>query len=438
MKMLSASPTLGRGLAVVAVALCVCLATSSAQRVKFDVNDVAFLWPPAGSDADVAALIPATEPLDGTGARIWPKELFDVLLGTAENTVVMSSAGAPAQIDFTPFKQDFARPETWKVVGIRIDPSAPGSHPSLVAQFGSTPQIRLVLQPVTTTGGVVTVHDVTAHLAYSFVTGVDAKTRMPIGNRLVFAEIVEDLGVLKALSDRAGVPTAGPLRVHPALQQRLPEFDAALRTFLQRRLAQGRITEMAFMGIDPPEPWIFFAMVRRPDGAFVQVAPSSLGGKSAQMMTIRGDGRVMPSPQTMNVDGKVGVSTAQLFSADAQSLLGRPVIPGAAHPIHADIPDIVANPRLSTVLNTDCVSCHTESTRRFILGIEPGRSAFTYQRPTDISGVDPNHLPQSQWNVRNFGWFQGFDGRILPTISMRTANEVAEAVRFLNAEHSER
>jgi hypothetical protein len=124
----------------------------------------------------------------------------------------MSSAGTPFQIDFAPFKQDFDRAETWKMVGIRIDPSAPGSHPSLIAQLGSTPQVRLILQPVRVKDAIVKVHDTTAHLACTFITGIDPQTRIPTPHKLVFAEIVKELAALKAQADGAGATTAGLLR----------------------------------------------------------------------------------------------------------------------------------------------------------------------------------------------------------------------------------
>jgi hypothetical protein len=419
-----------------ALVLCLSVAAPQAQSVRLDVNDVAFLWPPPASADEVTRLIPATEPLQGSAGVLWPRPAFDLLLDTARSTTVMTSAGTTASISFTPFETEFAKPETWKVVGMRVDPSAPGSHPSLITQFGSTPQIRMILQPVTSRAdGTVVVHDVTAHLAYSFVTAVDPRTRIPTPDKATFMEIVKDLVTLKSQAGAAGSVTTGPLGIHPALLKQAPGFDVALRTFLQRRLPQGRLTEMAFMGIDAPEPWIFFAMARRPDGSFVQVSAPSLGNQPAQMLTFRGGSAVMPPPRTTNFDNSTGVSTASLFQRTAGDLALTPVFPGSARPLHADIPDIVANPRLSSIRNTDCVSCHTESTRRSILRLTSHDPRLAFERPANVSGVAADVLPKSPWNVRNFGWFQSRDGTINPTVTMRAANEVAEAAAFANTEY---
>jgi hypothetical protein len=410
-------------------------AVGSGADARFDVNDVAYLWPAPSSPADVNGLISGAEPVAGSALRLWPADAFELLLQTAQTTTVTSSAGRPVSIDFAQFASEFKQPETWKVVGFRVDPSAPGSHPSVIAQFGSTPQIRLILQPVTVKDGVVRVHDVTAHLAYSFITGLDPQTRLPIANRQEFARIIADLTALKGQADRAGATTAGSLRVHPGLARRVPEFATNVRNFLTRHLAQAQLTEMAFMGTDPPEPWVFFAMARRPDGLFVPIGPPSLGGQRAQMLTFRGGTPVMPAPRTTNIDAASGVSTAPLFRSNAAALLPTAALATAAHPLHSEVPDFIANPRLTTVRNTDCVSCHTESTRRLLLHLGPATDAIVFQREPNVSGVDPGHLPQDPWNLRNFGWFQSRDGVIHPTVTTRAGNEVADAVAFVNAEY---
>jgi hypothetical protein len=412
------------GVAVIALGLLE--VRPAAQVATVDVSDLAYLWPAPAKPEDVRELIDAAEQLDGGQSSLWPREAFELTLRTAQSTIVQTSAGTTEGIRFDDVL-DFQRPETWKVVAFRADPSAPGTHESLIAKFGSTPQIRLVLQPVTVKDGVVTVHDVTAHLAFSFIANVNPQNRIVNPNKDEFSAIVADLVALKGVANRAGVTTAVPLGVHPGLARRVPGLAEEVLAFLKRHLAKGRLTEMAFMGIDKPEPWIFFALVRRSDGAFVQPGP-------AQMLTFRGGTHVMPIPRNSNVDGTVGVSTAPLFENGVVSLADTAAAAGAVRRVQADIPDIVANPRLSTVRNTDCVSCHTESTRRTLLRLEAVDTTITFARPPDISGVDPRVVPRTQWNVRNFGWFQS-GGTISPTVTMRTANEAAEAAAFVNSQY---
>lgn len=406
---------------------------SAVQKRTFDVNDVSYLWPPPTTAADLNSMINGNlSSADGKG-RLWPETVFRLLLDTATSFTVEGSAGT-FQIRFDGFEKEFADPATWKLVGFRVDPSAPGGHAGFVSQFGSTPQLRLIYQPVTLVNGSVTVHDVTAHLAFSY-TKPSGSPFPAIPDRDAMLAIFDELHSLKLFAEAGGSKTSGPLRVHPALAARVSGFVDRVRIFLPRAAAKGQLTDLAFMGIEPPEPWIFFAMRRRvADGAFVRVASKAVGGRDAQMLVLSGGTPVMPQPTTFNVPGLGGVSTAPLFRPDAGTLLSTPAISVAGAPLHHNIPDIIANPTMAHVLNTDCVSCHTESTRRQILKISESDPKFRYAPPPGVSGVDDAHLPQSVWNVRNFGWFTRA-GKILPTISRRTANESAEAADFVNREY---
>ena len=99
----------------------------------------------------------------------------------------------------------------------------------------------------------------------------------------------------------------------------------------------------------------------------------------------------------------------------------------------AAIPDIVANPERAHFFNTDCASCHTESTRRAALDFTPPDDMFRFVRPAGVSGVEATLVPRDPWNVRNFGWFQRRDGfPIQPTATVRLANEAAESVGLIN------
>ena len=93
---------------------------------------------------------------------------------------------------------------------------------------------------------------------------------------------------------------------------------------------------------------------------------------------------------------------------------------------NAEIVDLIANPTISHFFNTDCVSCHTETTRRQALQLVPG--AFAYALPEGVAGVSQDVLPANKWNVRNFGWFE-----TAATITQRTANETAQVVEFIRS-----
>jgi hypothetical protein len=421
------------------LALRVSMTPSFGDEPRFDVNDVSYLWPVPTIKEDVAGLISVDERLADGVSPIWPKKVFDSVIQTARSVTVTTSAGTENGIDFRPFANQFAQPATWKIVAFRVDPSAPGCDAKLIALFGSTPQVRLIVQPVTVSdSGQVKVHDLTTHLVFNFAKGTDpplVPTGPPrsIPDREKFREIVEDLKALKAASDAVNVPTAGKLGVHPGLKAKVPDVVKNVRSFVKKHVSEQRLAAVAFMGLDTPEPWIFFTMSKKMDGTFVRSPHPTLGGKDAQMLTFRGGFPVMPVPSTTNLDADRGVSTSVLFEKDIVGKLARPVFAGLAHPLHQDIPDIVANPQRAHFFNTDCISCHTESARRKELLIPAGDGMFRYTPPANISGIDPGLLPQSKWNVRNFGWFPGEPA--VPTVSMRTANEAAESADFVNREY---
>jgi hypothetical protein len=276
---------------------------SYGDQPRFDVNDISYLWPVPATKEDVARLISVDEQLaDGT-SQIWPKAAFEKVIQTATTVEVTNSAGRQNTISFGAFGGQFVLPNTWKVAGFRVDPSAPGCDVQLIAIFGSTPQIRLIVQPVTVNdAGAVIVHDVTAHLVFNFVKG-DGQPAAP--DKEKFLEIVNDLKELKAACAAAGVSTARGLGVHPGFERNVPGFAEKVRSFLKKHLAEERLGAVAFMGLEPPEPWIFFAMNKQMNGTFVRSPHPSLGGKDAQMLIFRGGTHVMPSPSTKNVDKKL-------------------------------------------------------------------------------------------------------------------------------------
>lgn len=413
---------------------------SFGEGLRFDVNDVSYLWPVPTTKEDVAKLISVDEKLADGLSPIWPKELFDAVIQTAQLVTVTTSAGTTNHIDFRPFEKQFALPNAWKIVGFRVDPSAPGCDARLIGMFGSTPQIRLIVQPVTVTdSGAVTVHDLTAHLVFSFTKGTES-TVGPIGiprsipDKESFREILSDLKSLKTDLSAVGVSTAGKLSVHPGLAAKIPGFPEKVGAFLKRRLSAQRLGAVAFMGLDTPEPWIFFAMSKK-DGKLVRAPHPTLGGKDAQMLTFRGGTHVMPIPSTKNIDRDKGVSTSVLFESGIVGKFAAPVFNGLARPLHQDIPDLIANPRLAHFFNTDCISCHSESARREQLSIPAGDGMFRYSPSAGLSGVDEALLPHDKWNVRNFGWFPPRGAGAVATATMRTANESAESAEFVNREY---
>lgn len=419
----------GNGKLGVLIALAVLLFVArdgwSQVSTRLDVNDVSFLWP-APRTADEANALITIDETGPDGVAFWPKEAFQQVLATAPTVQIMTGL-----TNHIVLEESISTRAAWKIAGVRIDPSAPGTDESIALRFGSMPQIRLIVQPVTIgDNGQVRVHDLAAHLVFSYGDQSAAPTpgapRRGTPDKAKFKQVVDDLLTLKNHLEARGIRTGGPLTVHPGFQ--VPEFKDELRTFLKKHLSATRLQAIAFMGVEPPEPWIFFAMAKQ-NGAFVRVS-------DGQMLTFRGlaGGSVMPALPTSTFGPGNGVSTAALFGPTAQSRLDLAAINNASSSElqalrNRDIPDIIANPRISNFFNTDCVSCHTESTRRKTLNTSSGRK--TFKQPDGISGVDDALLPIDKWNVRNFGWFPPMTA----TVTQRTANEAAESADFINREY---
>lgn len=432
------------GLVVPFAAILIAVAPAAGDASEpFAAGDLATLWPVPATVADADALISADAALDD-GGSLWPRADFDRALELAAGVRIPSPSPLRdfAVIDLP---DAFRDPHVWKVVAFRVDGSAPGGHADVVALFGSDPQLRVTLQPVTVRDEdeKVEVHDVAAHLVFHFVApaepGADGGSR-PTADRAAFEAVLADVRAARDAARAAGADTAGPLGVHPGFSTPDPAaFRDRLADLLRKHPAAARLRAVSLMGIEDPEPWLFFAAARRPGSPLQLSAVPSLAPETAQMLTMRGfpKGRVVPEPSNRQF-GDRGVSTAPLFDlVPGSPRLADPALPGDADeaevPTLADVPDVIANPRLSHFFNTDCVSCHSETARRRGLGLaDRPAGPFTFTPPAGDPGPDPALLPTDRWNTRMFGWFPR-GGRVAATVTRRTANEAAEAAEFVNA-----
>ena len=336
----------------------------------------------------------------------------------------------------------------WHVTGIRVDPSAPGVSDNIRKQFGTSPQIRLILSPVTdVTKTSAKDHDFALHLVYSFIDGFDpaqpgtgCRARAK-PDRATFKAIVDDLASLKrdlGAGKLGGVKinTDGVLNVHPGLAN--PKTRKAVRdrlkSILDQHLPQGRLVAMAVMGLggNGVEPWIFLSMALDPaTGKYMPVpSPTLMQSKEhlqfSQMLSfVTGDVHVFPEPINNNLnpitcqslavpkDERKGVATAELFDI---TLVGDEKTDKAAKAKVKPVVDAIADVSRSHFFNTDCVSCHTETRREMEL---LDKDAFP--------GISKKVLPASPYNVRNFGWFES-----APSVTRRTQTETAEAVECIN------
>jgi hypothetical protein len=164
----------------------------------------------------------------GSPQRLWSDDDFAHFVANAENP---EHPGVPdSGVRKIALPNEVKNVKAWFVAGIRIDAGAPGLSNDIVAQFGRQPQIRLIVQPVTSgPDGSPKVHDIAGHLIFSFtLTPPDP----PLAGCVPFPRSKPDddtfKGVIRdvaALRDQlaAGafggtkVATTGDLNVHPGL-----------------------------------------------------------------------------------------------------------------------------------------------------------------------------------------------------------------------------
>jgi len=422
--------------------------TSTSEPPTLSLNDVSILLPPPTSPDDPVLAI---TDLAFEGTSVWPDDVFSQFQAIA-NSAASAVTAADDPIDPRGSKIDisaFDDKAVWHVASIRVDPGAPGLSPDIEAAFGQTPQIRLVLQPVTANGRV---HDVAAHMIYRFVSGFEPPEPGCSLPRFTpdlerFRQIVDDLSSIKSklVAGEIGdemINTGGPLSVHPAAASTTSAatrsaFLEALEVFLEAHLDPSKLRAMAIMGLpglDIPEPWLFLAMAPNPTtGRFGPVPSPAVAQDSprfAQMLDARSGAAVAPAVRANNLnpitcnfevpanpagvkppENPSGVSTAELFpNGDPERM--------------REIVDVIADPKQAHFFNTDCISCHTETRREMDI-------LATDQIDTP---VDPDVLPTELWNVRNFGWFpSALNGGVFATATRRTATETEEVVGAVNA-----
>lgn len=436
----------------------VSVAVGQTQTQPLSANDVSWLFPPPKRVSDLANLIAVADltvpdPQDSTKRNpIWPDAIFKQFLGIAASP----AAGVAGTANRIGLPSQAQTKTAWFVAGVRIDAGAPGLSDDVIAQYGQSPQIRLIIQPVVRNAdGSVKPLDIAGHLIFDFTSGADAPAqpgcfRRPKADITAIKAIVAELAALrdKLSAGQFGnkVDTAGaPLGIHPGLADATTTANvrSEMKALLERHISSQRLGSMAIMGLPAgaSEPWIFLAMLgvppgvvpQLPNGGFVPVHGPTLDGQQfAQMMDAAGaNPRVVPVPHTNNLNpiscqhaalpapappiaDRKGSATAVVFA--------RPDISNGQ-----DILDLIADPKRSHFFNTDCVSCHTET-----------RLAMDQFNLTSVPGVDSKLLPNGQWNVRNFGWSPPIEGDVQGTVTRRTAAETAAVVKFINTELSAR
>jgi hypothetical protein len=433
---------------------------AKAPELPLSADDVSWLFPTPTKAEDLANLISmadlaAPDPQDPAKRdRVWSDAVFAQFLGIAASPAALV-AGSTDRIGLPDEVKSIA---AWHIAGVRFDAGAPGLSDAIIKQFGQSPQIRLILQPVTKNAdGSITVHDIAAHLIFGFVNAKQDPPaqagclRRPAPDLAAFQSIVADIAALRtrlgsgALGADKISTAAKPLGVHPGLVDPTTASNvrSEMKAILERHLSSQRLSAMAIMGLpaSSPEPWIFLSMAIVPPGAVPQLpnggvipvhGPALDGQAFAQLLNPAGSShRVIPTPHTNNlvpitcvnaaapvagppVARRRGVATADLFPDPPPSANRTAKV--------LNVLNVIADPTKSHFFNTDCISCHTET-----------RRAMELLNPKDMPKINAAPLPNGSWNVRNFGWSPLVEGPEHGTVSRRTAAETAAVVNFINA-----
>jgi hypothetical protein len=150
----------------------------------------------------------------------------------------------------------------------------------------------------------------------------------------------------------------------------------------------------------------------KPDGTFKRedVSGNFDPKPQSQMLSFAGPPQnVDPAPvlSATAAQNGFGISTAPLFSTDAASHLDDKLFPNATDAFVAklknrDVADLIANPQFHNTANTDCVSCHTETTRRNIISGLTSQPGVSLQQPAGVSKVAAAVLPKGQVEPAQF------------------------------------
>jgi hypothetical protein len=272
----------------------------------------------------------------------------------------------------------------------------------------------------------------------------------PQANVEAFKAIVADLVALRdrLKNGQPSVATTRPLGIHPGLNNTNTAVNTRneMKALLERHLSSKRLTLMTVTALSAglSSSWIFLPIFNvppgidpsRPDGGFVPMRGPALDGHNyAQLFNAAANQyKVVPAPYTNNrgrrtckhaalpipgppIDDRSGADTALLLMND-----GEVTSDEEKKKILKTI-DTLVDPDASHMLNTDCVSCHTETR----IGIDLLKNDSHIKED-----VDKLLLPDHIWNVRGLGWFPRRTGPAQPTLSHRVGKETFAVLRFIN------
>jgi len=360
--------------------------SDSAGGTAYDLDDVSFLYPlPAtGQENDLIALT-------ATGARgaLLPASVFAAL--------------GQAQPDMSNYALD-----TYRVVGVRVDPCLPSTPPPSTA---CAKEIRLSAQPLTTdpTTQGVTTEDAAIHLFYD----LDDAT---------WADVLARLAALKAI---AGSSTSGvPLGVHPTMQAQglTGAYAQALAALVLADAGDTNLVRVAYMVAPFDQDWFMGTFERSGSSLSPDAIPRLDGGITMQLSNTTGgtnDNVASLQPPPSPFDLQILLDYTQLPTADIGTVTTE---------AHAALS--AENPSLSNRVTIDCATCHVATraldAAQSMRGLDASDFPERFSDPSFNLTRTPGAADALQAQ-RGFGYFGA-----QTAFSQRTINESAVVAKALS------
>lgn len=393
-----------------------CWAHVTLAQTKVDVNDVSYLWPPALNVKEAAEMVSLPQLVPDTVFQ----EIIDFAQGKKQKDIQLDT---PLVI-----QEPVIQMQNWRLVALRIDPCAPGLafHNQDMSQC--IQEIRLVAQPFLVDEGLITHFDYSLHIIFEMNQGDPRKSES-------FSNLWKQILKLKLQNKEAGVDTNGvALRVHPGFK--VSGFRKQFQDLILQNIKISKLKKVTFIGAALAEgPWIFFQGLVN-DQHYVLEPDPSMHGQSFGHVVPKAPGlggTLSPLPTNKNwpvaQDQFFGPSINDLFFDGVLDLKKPATLANQTESKVFKIEDIVHaldNPSLSNRTNTDCFSCHTTTSRTYLLELEKNDSPFKFKTPNDHVTLTPAMINKSFTNFRAFGWF-GSKGMV----SQRVINESADVANLI-------
>lgn len=403
-----------------------------------------------------------------------------------------------AKLNFTGHRAAILQQSSWRIVGMRMDLCAGPKDKSQPCEV----EFRLIAQPFGDSAPVPPkpgqpapqvdkagpfMFDIAAHLLYKvgFLDLATGQIKDESGKVVTTAQaMIQDLQTVKQASS---VDTNGqPLGVHPGLAAEVNQgggaFGNAVVNLINKYTRDGNnflITNVTTMQLAGPVTfdssiWVFFQGTVDPAPAYDWVPTTITGSPQTKAGEPLKEG--IWSIRTASVLGKVGRFFPPTELHSKRKAID-PIFDYEANQKvpteHQDLPSFFDNPgkygnpaakvgdvTASSVLNTDCVSCHMTAPRAIERTIKSANGQGTprpslFQPPVGTTAyVSLEAMPRVDYSLRNFGYFlpppfaanlkgnETGTGNIFnfpgtrkesPAVMPRVANESAELVNMINS-----